>query len=207
MSNQTSTTSISNMAMRHLGQSEPIDNFETDKSQAAVACRVFLPTVIEEAMRDFGWPFARIIADLALIEEDPNDEWSFSYRYPADCSMFKRILSGLRNDTRQSRVPYLIGQDSGGKLIFTDQEEAQCEYTKLETNVQIWTPDFVMAVSFLLASYIAPSVTKSGDAAKLGEFALKRYSVWIEKARANALNEEQEEEPPQSQFIRDRGEA
>ena len=205
MASQVSSTYISNMALRHLGHTKPIQEIETDSSEEAVACRTFYDISVEEALRDFAWPFATRIETLGLVATDPNDEWGYSYRYPSDCMMFQRILSGTRNDTRQSKVPYKIGQDNQGKLIFTDKENAQAEFTRLEENVHMFPRDLVIAISFLLANYIAPSVTKGGDVAKLGDRALNSYAAWIEKARANSLNEGQSEEPPESEFIRARG--
>lgn len=205
MASQVSETSISNMALRHLGSTKPIADLDTDQSAEANACRVFFPICLEESQRDFAYPFTTRIEPLALVEEDPNDEWAYSYRYPSDCMMFKRILSGTRNDTRQSKVPYKLIQDDQGTLILTDKENAECEFSKLNDSVQGHPRDYIMALSFLLASYIAPSVTKSGDAAKLGELAAARYEQKRARAEANALMEQQDEEPPQAEHIRARG--
>lgn len=198
-----SETEISNIALSHIGNSKEIQNLQTDRSAEGSACRRFYTPALEESLRDFAWPFTTKIADLGLVEEDPNDEWNFSYRYPSDCEMFRRILSGIRNDTRQSRVTYKIGRDSQGLLIFTDQEDAQAEYTVREDDPDRFPSDFVMAFSLLLASYIAPRVT-NGDPFKLGVRAFELYAFSIAKARNNALNEQQDDEPPQSEFIRGR---
>jgi hypothetical protein len=57
-----------------------------------------------------------------------------------------------------------------------------------------------MAFSLLLASYIAPRIT-GGDPFKMGERALRMYDYSIGKSRSNSVNEQQDEEPPQSEFI------
>ena len=71
------------------------------------------------------------------------------------------------------------------------------------TDTSRWPRDAVMALSLLLAGYIAPRVT-AGDPFKLGERSLKLYAFSAGKAKGNAANEQQEEEQPDSQFIRDR---
>lgn len=195
-----SKTSIDNLALRHLASSKSIANHDTTASADATACRIFYDIALEETFRDFSWPFATEIGDLGLVEEDPNDEWAYAYRYPSDCKFFRRILSGTRNDSRQSRVPYRITQDDQGLLILTDTDEAQGEWTIMEEDASRYPADFVMALSLLLAAYIAPSVT-AGDPFKLGERAYRLYVQSIAKARANAFNEQQDEEPPQSEFI------
>ena len=199
----TTDVSISNLAISHLGVTKQIANLETEKSEESRACRRFFTTARDKCLRDFSWPFASKIAALALIEEDPNDEWAYSYRYPSDCLEFKRILSGTRQDTRQSRVPYKISQDDAGLLIFSDQEDAEAEYTMRTDQPELYPPDFTVALSFLLAHYIAPSLT-NGDPFKMGERALKMYLYEISRAQANAGNEEQPEEEPNAQMIRDR---
>jgi len=97
-----SDTALCNLAISHLGSSSEIANVETERSKEAAACRRFLSDTKREAFRDLKPPFATVIETLSLVEEDPNSEWSFSYRYPTDCSFFLRILSGTRNDSRQS---------------------------------------------------------------------------------------------------------
>lgn len=193
-------TSISNLALSHIGNSKEIQNLETDRSEEASACRRFYTSTLEEILRSFAWSFSKNIEALSLIEEDPNSEWAFSYQYPSGCEKFLRILSGDRNDSRQSRVPHKIVRSSTGRIILTDKEDAEGEYTTLEDDPSFYPPDFIMAFSLLLAHYIAPRVT-SGDPFKLGPRAYALYQKAWDKATANDLSEDQPDEPPQSEFI------
>jgi|SRR3990167_3350264 len=198
-----SKVGICNMALSHLAISKEIANLDADKSEEASACRRFYDTALDRVLRDFKWSFTTKIATLALIEESPNDEWGYSYRYPNDCLIVRRVLSGIRNDTRQSRAPYRIGRDDGGLLIWTDQQNAEIEYSIRAENPQFYPADFVLAFSYLLAFLIAPRVT-GGDQFKLGERAIKMYTLEISAANADNHNEEQQEEAPESEFIRTR---
>ena len=203
MSAVTSTTEICNMALSHLGHGKEINNVDTETSSEASACRRFYEIARLTTLRDFPWPFATKIEELSLVEEDPNAEWGFSYRYPPDCLKFRRILSGTRNDTRQTRVPFKIAQDDTGILIFSDTDEADAEFTKDMNDPTVYPSDFVLALSFKLASLIAPRLT-AGDPAKLGDRTLQLYMHAIGQARVTAANEEQHEEDPESEFIRAR---
>lgn len=198
-----SATEIANLALSHLGVGKEISNIETDRGQEAQVCNRFYTICKELVLGDYSWPFATKFQTLALIEEDPNSEWAFSYRYPSDCLFFRRVLSGVRNDTRQSRVPYRNAYDSTGRIIFCDVEDAEAEYTINISDTTFFSPSFVMALSFRLATYIAPRIT-GGDPFKLGAKAMEMYMLEISKAKAIASNEEQAEEEVQSQFIRDR---
>lgn len=197
------STNIANMAISHLGISKEIGNLDTEKSAEAAACRTFYETARDETLRDFPWPFATKFVALGLVETDPTDEWSFSYRYPSDCLNIRRILSGLRNDNRDSRASYKIGRDDDGVLIYTDIENASIEYTIRDDEVERYTPDFKMAFSCRLAALIAPRITK-GDPFKMRDAALKMYQMELSKAHANAANEEQPDREPESEFIRAR---
>lgn len=198
-----SDTEICNLALSHLRVAKEIANLETERSQEASACRRFYETARDASLRDFAWAFATKISTLPLVEEDPNDEWAYSYRYPTDCLKIRRILSGDRNDTRDTRVPYKIIQDSSGLLILTDKEDAELEYTIRADDPQRYPADYIMALSFRLAAYIAPRVT-GGDPFKLGERAMRMYMLEVGMAQGSDLNEEQPDVTPDSEFIRAR---
>jgi hypothetical protein len=203
-----SSTEICNLALSHLAQGQEIANLDTEKSDAAAACRRFYEIARDEMLRAFHWPFATKFAFLGLVEELDVDsaggsEWRYSYRYPVDCLKLRRILSGSRNDNRQSRVPYKIARDENGSLIYSDLEEAEVEYTVKVTEVIYFQPDFVMALSLLLAAYIAPRLT-NGDPFRLGNRAVELHKMAYMHASANAVGEEQQEELPESEFIRAR---
>jgi len=197
-------TRISNYAIGHLGQTKLITNFDTDKSDVANVCRLWYVQARDEVQRDFIHPFSSECETLSLVETNPNNEWTYSYRYPSNCLMFRRILSGIRHDTHQSRIPYKIGKDSNGRLIFTDQPDAEGEKTAIVTDLSLWPVDVQQALSLLLATYIAPSVVDGGDTNKLGERALRLYLIQKTKAEANAANEEQADQTPESEAIRSR---
>lgn len=197
-----SETEICNLAISHHGIAKEIANL-SENSNEANACRRFYSVARDKTLRDFPWPFATQFADLALVEADPTEEWAYSYRYPSDCVFFRRIPSGVRNDNLQSRVPYIEGRDSQGKLLYTDTQNAKCEYTFKETVVNRFDSDFVMALSYLLAAYITPRMTGS-DRFKMVPALMQLYMTEIGNARANALNEQAAEAAPESEFIRGR---
>lgn len=202
----TDPTGICNLAISHLGISIEIDNVETEKSAAAKACRRFYSNALLEALRDFPNPFLIVINDLQLVTDNTDDEeaeWRYSYRYPPTCSKAIRILSGLRNDSNTSRIPYRIISDDQGALILTDKEDARLEYCEESDDPSKWAPDFIMAFSLLLAFYIAPRIT-AGDPFKLGERSYRAYLLSIAKSQANAVGEEQPEMPPDADSIRAR---
>jgi hypothetical protein len=202
MSQVASKIEIWNMALSFLGVSNPVSD-EDEDSREAYACRLFYNTTLEATFRDYDWPFATKREDLALVETDPNDEWGFSYQYPADAVYLQSILSGERTDDFQSLVRYEIVEDATGKLIYSDQEDAVAKITVMRTDVEFYPSDFVLAVARRLASYIAPMVT-GGDPFKREERNFQLYRMEIGNARASAFNEVQPDEEPDSEMIRAR---
>ncbi len=197
-------TTVCNQALSHLGTGLTIANIESDQSEAARACRTFFDDCVEACLRDGHWPFANKTVSLSLVtssEDDshPTEEWDYSYRMPSDCLFFRRIPSGSRNDSRKSRIPTKLSRDDGGQLIFCDIENAKGEYTMKLMNPGYWPADFRLAVSFRLAHYIAPRVTK-GDPFKLMDRMLQLYQIEIGQAQSNATNEEQREEPTENEY-------
>lgn len=195
-----SQTDICNLALSHIGISKEIANVTTERTAEASACRRFYDIVRESVLKDYSWPFATKIAALNLVEEDPNDEWAFSYRYPSDCLYARRILSGQRDDTELTRVAYKITQDSQGILIFTDAENAELEYTLNVNDEDIYSSDFKLAFSYRLAHYIAPRLT-AGDPFNLGDKAMRKYMIEIGRASANAFNEDKSSLPLTTESI------
>ena len=197
---------ICNMALGHLGVGREIADFVTDKTAEASACRRFYDLALECVLQDYPWPFAikQIAMDLVTAEPaDSNEEWGYSYRYPADAVLIRRILSGGRNDNRQTRASWKKIQDASGLLIWTDESDAWCEYVSRETTTTYYTPSFVRALSHRLASDIAPFLT-GGDPYQLQRQQLQLHLLEISKAQANSANEEQPDEIPVSEFERDR---
>lgn len=198
-----SDTEIANMSLAFIGSGKELASLTTDTSREAKACRRFFDTTRDEVLRDFGWPFATKIVELALIEEDPTSEWKFSYQYPSDCVMFRRIPSGNRIDSRQTKVPYRIIQSATGKIILTDKSDAEAEYTVRADAVEHYPADFKVAMALKLGTYIAPGLT-AGDPFNIINKLIGWYGQQITKAMANSRNEESEDQLPESEFVRAR---
>jgi len=197
------TVNVYNMALGHLGAVTTISS-TTEKSAEAQICNTFFQASLEATLRDYRLSVGKRVKALSLVEESPTDEWLYSYDYPNDCLFVRRILSGIHNDTNDSRVPYEEAMDANGrKLIYTNAIEAQVEFTGKITDLSILPADVILALSFRLSGYIAPVVTK-GDPFKLGIRALQLYQVHIGKAVANAGNEQQPQQQPESDHIRSR---
>lgn len=208
---------VCNMALRHLGISKVIQAL-TEASQEAKACAAFFENTRDEVLGDYPWPFAMALATPALVAGSATapatTEWQYSYRLPTDTIRVRRILSGaLRDDTRETRIPFRTAQDASGALLYTDVETQaatatsnatpEIEYTREMDDPSMWPADFAQAVALKLAHYTAPSLT-AGDQFKLGARAFALYRGMISSAAANDLNAAGRDIEPDSEFIRAR---
>jgi len=199
-----SKTEISNMAISHLGIGKEIANLESEKSEEAKACRRFYETAKEGVLADLDWSFATKFVTLNLIEENPSDEWRYCYKYPVDCINIRRIISGRRIDTKESTIPFRIVTDTSGLVIYTDQSNAEIEYTRNLTNAGLFSSEFDLALSFRLASLIGARLT-GGDPFKIKQDMLIQYEIELGRAKKKNMNEEASDRDQESDLIRARG--
>ncbi len=190
---------IANMSLTHLGQGVEIASLVERSAEAKAINRVF-DTARKKCLRDYKWPFATQLGTaLALVTSQPNLEWAYAYRYPANCFFFRRLLSGNRNESPDSEVPYRVGRDGTGLLIYTDLVDATCEYTIDATDPSKYPEDFALALSYLVAFLTAPRLTR-GDPFKLRDTMWKLYQLEINNSNVNARNEEQPDALPLDDF-------
>lgn len=221
------STDVANLALAHCGISKPIQNLSTSKDIEAQLARTFFDIARQDVLREFPWYFATKQVAPALIANQPTNEYLYAYQYPSDALRLVRFMSWrLSNDTRQSRVEYRIMQpvpvtlstlspqptsypETTGLWIFTNWPGANnvlptvIEYIYDNNNVAQWPSDFIIALSYKLASFMVQTLT-SGDPNGLKDKIEIEYQKRIDKAKSSGLNEEQRPEDPQSEFIRAR---
>lgn len=122
-----------------------------------------------------------------------------------------------RVETSFTRVPFRIVADTEGLLILTDFPPVAAvydstgliqmvpqlpviEYIFQQDGEQLYPSDFAQACAFLLAFYLAPSLTK-GDKYKLGARAYTGFQLAISRAQANSKNESQADLPAEASWI------
>lgn len=205
MSLAASDTDIANMAISNLGSGKEIGSMTGDNSQEAKACLRYYETARQMTLRDSNWGFARATVPLALVTNFmpkvyPN-EWNFSYQYPANALIVRRLLSGNRFDTLDSAVPFQLQEGTNGTLIFTDMMSPSAEITILVEAVELYPPDFVLAFSHLLSALIAPRIT-NGDPLGLGVKAYQKYQMYVATAQKNDAIENGQDVEHDSDMVR-----
>ncbi|MCC3733708.1 hypothetical protein LLS47_12295 [Rouxiella badensis] len=191
-----SVIQICNIALMRIGSSRTINSLSEQSKQADV-CNVFYETARDAVLSDFPWNFAAkrvVLADLGV----PSSDWQYGYRYPTDCMRVIEIMvPGIRFPTPGMRLPFEVGSDSDGtgKIIYTNEAQAQLRYVGKVTDPNMFDAQFSDALSWRLAAEFSMPLSASGD---LGNKALQMYNSVILSAGARSNNESQEPLVPES---------
>ena len=177
---------ICNLALAHLGDDATIASLSPPEgsAQAEKAAR-FYPIARNTLLEMHTWNFASKRGNLALTT-NTLDQWDYAYVAPADMMSPVAVISpSAQNDyaTRMSAgdtpggitsnyAPTIVaGQYTPqqfsieGNLIYTNQENAILRYQAFITDPSLFSPLFVMTLSWHLASMLAGPVIKGDQGA------------------------------------------
>lgn len=151
-----SEVDICNLALSHFGQDASISSISPpDGSAEAEHARRFYPIARNEMLEAHPWTFA---TKRVLLAEQVNDrdDWAYRYALPADCLKPRRVLPDGYTDTENDGVTY----EWEGASLYTNEATATLVYTYLQTDTTKFSPLFVIALSYLLASYLSGPIAK-----------------------------------------------
>ena len=205
-----SAVEICNMALSNIGQSDRIDDL-LEASVPAEQCNLWFVHCRDYVLRaDCDWPFATAFAQLAEVAVNPDPEFPHAFAVPNDCMRIRRIVNpafpqgyfphchGGYALPAIPPIPYRVINGSSQRLIATILDAVKLEYTMKIEAPEIFDPMFVDALSWYLASKIAPGLGK--DTSIAGN-CFAQYQAEILRAGAAALNEGTPPPPHESAFI------
>lgn len=192
-----SEVAICNMALGRVGQSIFIDSL-TENTQAADVCSIFYESCRDATLADGHWNFATSRVALADLGTPPTN-WLYRYALPTDClSTQYLVVPGSRIPLSKDRIKFEVSEEDDVRVLYTDQEEAELVYTKRQENPNMFSPQFVSALAWLLASEIAMPLAA---APALADKAYKMYLNGISQAQAASLREGQSDVEPDCEFL------
>lgn len=134
------------MALSRAGVQQFITDLNESTPNGAM-CRQWYDVSRKEVLEELPWPFAQRLVALALVEQEPNDDWAYSYRYPSDCLRMNRILGSINFP-----IKYQVGGDASGRLIYCNEIDPEAWY-----NADIELPGLF---SSMFADALAWRITK-----------------------------------------------
>jgi hypothetical protein len=202
----TSIEAICNLALQRVGVTQTIDRID-QRVKEAMVCKTSYDVVREKALKDAPFPFSRKYSLLARSGTDPI-KWKYRYVYPNDCLALRYIFPTLDNAyevetirkyARETKHAYEIAIDeTGEKTILTDVEDAAVEYTVDVDNPKFFDASFVSFFAWGIAGEIALPLSRD---VSFAQNAFSMYEKEMSMAIAAALNEETQEDQPESEFV------
>jgi len=189
-----SQADICNLALHHIGVSETISAI-TDNVPEADACELHYPTVLDKALAEYDWQFARRLVTLTTKTGTPPTPWGYQYEYPSVATMVKPIRIDDERTSRQarSRIPFTsYTNDSDERVLLCNIQDAKLWYTYRDTNVPNYPEWFVNFLAWRLAEKIAGPITK--------DKAIQRdvmNSAVVAKSEAISADAESDQEDPE----------
>lgn len=145
-------TILANMALAHIGK-VPIDKID-DPTETAEWCKLFIDIVRQAFIRQSKLYCTRKEVALSPAAGETSSVYDYVYGMPSDCLAPIEIWNG---DKTADPIRYEIGTHSSltSKVIKTDEEGAVFIYSVDITNLDVYMPDAILAMSYLLAIHIA----------------------------------------------------
>ena len=192
-----SEVQIARLALQHIGDRFDINSL-TESSPEAEQVNLVFSDVRDMVLREHPWKFARKYTSPAQLSGTAPGNWDYMYAYPSDAMRIIRIVNPLGDN--QPPIRFEIARNSDDvRVILSNESEPTFEYTSRVTDPQQFDPQFVIALSYRLAQYIAIPIT--GDRNIMADMK-QMADIEIGKARASDANEGFEEvRPAQATWI------
>lgn len=185
----TSEVSIVNAALSHLGDEATVSSLDESSAQAMHARR-FLPIARDTLLEMHPWSFALRRGLVAQLADWSDSAWPYAYARPANCLKVLAVLpSGYVSDITDPLEFACESLEDGAGVILTQVEVARARWIGRVTDVSKFSPLFVEALTWALASYIAGSLLQGESGQKAAQAAWAVMEQWLARAKASDANQ------------------
>lgn len=202
-----SEVDICNIALGHIRGG--YINSLTENSVQARQCKLMYPILRDQMLQDSPWQFAGSIKPLSLLVAELFN-WVYVYSYPTDCLRINRLIekyeeidsvngaSGTRYPYREEYLfmppdpltEYKVYNLDGAKVIGSNCAELRIDYRKKIEDPTLFSHNFTMALSHLLAAEMAVSIVGVAKGRILRSDSLTIYESYLNAGVVNELNEQ-----------------
>lgn len=149
------------------------------------------------------WQFNRKIAPLAVLDIEIFN-WGVAYQYPVDClsilrlvgeqeqvedGVHRRTYDELHIEYRRSDTPYEVFNFDNNKVIGCNSTNMRIDYAAKVENPDLFSDDFILALSHLLASELAIPIVGAEQGRALRSDSLSLYNEYLTSAMASDHND------------------
>ena len=212
-----SEVEICNLALSNI-RAGSINSLDEGSLQSQV-CKLKYSILRDRCLREIPWQFNHKIRALASVTTDIFN-WAYAYFYPVDCLKIRRLVGSfeelpagssnvasglldsrvipLKNIRRQ--IPYEVFNFDNTKLIGSDQPDLRIDFAAKVTDPNLFSDDFIMALSHLLSSELAVPIVGAELGRALRNDSLQLYRQYLASAIATDQND-QYLVPSESDFV------
>lgn len=205
---------ICNLALSHLG-AYPIQAL-TESTKEARECKRLYATARDSTLEAHDWSFARKSKVLGLLVQT-YPGWTYAYEWPSDCIAPRKIYdpsgdtadgTALNRETDQIDIIGKIEFDVGAndalnrRVILTNEEDATLIYTAKVTDANMFSPGFIDALSWRLASDLALPLRADGNLQKAH---FNQFRLIVGQSQSSNANAAHKRPDSSSSFTRARG--
>jgi hypothetical protein len=179
---------ICNFALAAIGTRSSIASL-TEGSTESDVCAQHYTTARDAILAGVHWNFARKQALMSVLLDATQGQatpppWTYEYAYPPDCLQGRYVMPQLAAadsagvpgaapvmSVSSGPVYFIISSDTDAEgndqqVLLTNQAQAIFVYTKRITNAGLFSPDFITAFYYYLASRICNQLTGDKGLAK-----------------------------------------
>jgi len=182
-----SEVQIAKMALQHIGDRYDIADLD-EASVEAEQVNLLFDNVRDAMLREHPWKFALRYYTPTYLVGTPPAQWTYMFTYPPDALKVWRIVNPL--DPVGDSLPPLkwtvARNNSDTKVLLSDEEEPEFEYSKMITSSAEFDASFDMALSWRLAAHLVSPLT--GDMGLRDRIA-RDAQYWVGVAKMEDANE------------------
>lgn len=209
-----SEVDICNLALGHIGDNATVASIDPPEGSAqAEHCARFYPIARDNLLEMHYWNFTMRRVSLSSVTNNW-PEWQYAYAVPSDCLAAIAVMPPDANDDYSTRfvptdtpdfahnyspmiaagryVPQpfsLETLDDGSAVIYTNQEQAMLRYSAYVKDPTRFSPLFVMALSWHLASLLAGPVIKGDQGAAEAKRCAQMMAGYLSQAKERDSNQ------------------
>jgi hypothetical protein len=167
-------TEIANIALAKFREGR-ITNIESTTDPVAVVMNDQYDHALELVLEEHRWNFAGKRVTLTQLSDDPPFGWDHQYQLPSDIIRLKDVNG---EDVEASSRLFAIE----GTALLTNDDEVTITYVAKVTDTNLFSPSFVEALCFKLASITCARLTGDSELAIMLD---KQYNYALSKAVHN----------------------
>ena len=184
-----SEVDICNLALARLGDNATVASIAPPEGSAqAEHCARFYPVARDSLLEMHAWKFATRRVLLAQLTTDTWN-WSFAYAEPTGVLKLLAVLPASASSDADTQEYEAETDGNGARIILTDQEGASLRYVAHVTDTTVFSPLFVDALAWLLASYLAGPVLMGDAGAAMSKACLQSFLLAFSNAKVSDANQ------------------